>query len=101
MRDDEKVSVESIGKACLLLRENGFFTIADVVERHYSAKFPVMSSMKNPGPTQIPWDVAEKAYAVYRVRYGTQQSLERLAERGGFSTGELDSFYPTWRDECK
>lgn len=100
MRDDEKCSVESVGKACLLLRENGFFSIADVVERHYSARFPVMSDVKNPGPAHIPWDVAEKAYSVYRTKYGSQQSLERLAERGGFYTGELDGFYPKWREEA-
>ena len=46
----------------------------------------------------IPWRVAEDAYREYRKRYGSQQSMERLAERGGFSTGEMDMLYPQWRD---
>lgn len=36
----------------------------------------------------IPWDVAEKAYAVYAAKYGSSQSLERLAGRGGFGRTE-------------
>lgn len=38
---------------------------------------------------RVPWAVAEKAYAVYTRRYGTSQTLERLAERGGFGVTEL------------
>ena len=37
----------------------------------------------------IPWWLAEEAYKVYSAKYGTQQSLERLAERGGFGREEL------------
>lgn len=37
----------------------------------------------------ISWDMAEKAYEVYSFLYGTDQSLERLAERGGFGLTEL------------
>jgi hypothetical protein len=47
----------------------------------------------------IPWSVAEKAYAVYSRNYGTGQSLERMAQRGGFSNGEMDIYYPAWRDD--
>lgn len=46
----------------------------------------------------IPWALAEEAYAVYAKRYGTDQSLERLAERGGFGTDELDDMLPGWRE---
>lgn len=49
-------------------------------------------------PTSIPWSLAEKAYEVYSSKYGTSQSLERLAERGGFGLGELDEFVPGWRE---
>lgn len=45
----------------------------------------------------IPWAVAEEAYAVYSSKYGTQQSLERIAERGGFHEQEMDDFVPNWR----
>lgn len=37
----------------------------------------------------VPWSVAEEAYKVYSEWFGTSQSLERLAERGGFSWHEL------------
>jgi len=37
----------------------------------------------------IPWWLAEEAYAYYSKRFGTSQTLERLAERGGFGREEL------------
>jgi len=37
----------------------------------------------------IPWWIAEEAYKTYSHRNGTGQSLERLAERGGFGREEL------------
>jgi hypothetical protein len=40
-------------------------------------------------PSQIPWWLAEEAYKVYSRREGAGQSLERLAERGGFGREEL------------
>lgn len=39
--------------------------------------------------THIPWWLARVAYKEYSDRFGTDQSLERLAERGGFGRGEL------------
>jgi hypothetical protein len=41
----------------------------------------------------IPWEDAEKAYAFYVHQFGTCQSLERLAERGGFGILEFCSLY--------
>jgi hypothetical protein len=38
---------------------------------------------------RVPWAVAEKAYAVYAKRYGTDQSLDMLADRCGFGVLEL------------
>lgn len=53
-----------------------------------------MSIRDKPFPMQrgpaISWDVAEKVYAMYSALYGTQQSLERLAERGGFGWAEVE-----------
>ena len=40
-------------------------------------------------PCTIPWWLAEEAYKVYSDKFGNQQSLERLAERHGFSREEL------------
>lgn len=39
--------------------------------------------------TSVPWAEAEIAYQTYSALYGTQQSLERLAERGGFGRDEF------------
>jgi hypothetical protein len=50
-------------------------------------------------PLAIPWSVAEKAFGAYAARYGTDQSPERTAQRGGFGVEEMDEFYPPWRDE--
>ena len=65
--------------------------------------FPIQAGYSTttapPHPLRIPWSVAEKAYCAYARLYGTQQSLERLAERGGFGGGEMDELYPAWRDE--
>lgn len=41
----------------------------------------------------VPWEAAEKAYTAYAARYGTGQSLERLAERGGFGLAEFAVLY--------
>lgn len=65
-------------------------------------RFPVLhSTMKSQrkGPKTIPWSVAEKAYETYDRKYGgpSGQSLERIAQRGGFAPEELDKFYPEWR----
>ena len=37
----------------------------------------------------IPWWLAEEAYQRYAYLFGDGQSLERLAERGGFGRSEL------------
>lgn len=37
----------------------------------------------------IPWWLAEVAYKYYSAKYGKDQSIERLAKRGGFGRGEL------------
>lgn len=63
--------------------------------------FPLQAAGRDekPGPRQIPWSIAEQAYGSYSAQYGDRQSLERLAQRGGFSPGEMDMFYPQWRQE--
>ena len=54
--------------------------------------------MRNPVPVQaskagqVPRVIAEAAYRDYKRRYGTQQSLDRMIERGGFSWAELVAF---------
>ena len=41
------------------------------------------------GASSIPWWLAELAYQEYAKPHGASQSLERLAERGGFGRSEL------------
>jgi len=46
----------------------------------------------------ITFEAHLRAYAIYSAIYGTQQTAERLAERGGFNDNELALFYPEWRN---
>lgn len=48
------------------------------------------------GP-RIPWALHVEAWKRYVSKYGTGQSAERIAERGGFGCGEMDEFVPDWR----
>jgi hypothetical protein len=48
---------------------------------------------------RVPWGIAEAAYKVYARRYGRDQSLERLAARGGFGWSELVNLLVD-SDEC-
>lgn len=64
-------------------------------------EFPLQMSSRAKsaeGPRTVPWSIAEAAWDVYAARYGREQSVERLAERGGFGWGEMDMFLPGWRE---
>ena len=50
--------------------------------------FPIQGSYHEVA-SNIPWWLAELAYESYVRCYGNRQTLERLAERGGFGRGEL------------
>ncbi len=39
--------------------------------------------------SDIPLEIAQEAYKEYAAQFGTQHSLERLGERGGFGVGEI------------
>jgi hypothetical protein len=49
----------------------------------------------------IPWAAAERAYATYSKLYGKQQSLERLAQRGGFGLHEWACLYLGHENQCR
>jgi hypothetical protein len=55
-----------------------------------------------PGPSKyylrITWEAMFHAYNAYALLFGTDQSMKRLVERGGFGEQELDAFYPEWRN---
>jgi len=57
------------------------------IEGEPPRKFPIQKA------TPIPWSLAERAYRTYAEHYGRQQSLERLAERGGFGWSEFLHLY--------
>ena len=66
-------------------------------------QFPIMPARRRdstiaPHPMKVPWSIAELAYSVYVRHGGGDQSLERLAERGGFGASEMDMFLPDWRE---
>lgn len=58
-------------------------------------RFPIQAPPDTPSRRTLPefkscsWALAERAYAVYASRYGKLQTLERLAERGGFGALEM------------
>ena len=60
-------------------------------------QFPIMKS----GGMKIPWSVAEQAYLEYAKRYSDDQSLRRIAERGGFAASEMDILHPEWREHVR
>lgn len=74
---------------------------ADIaLEARAKPLFRVINNAKAPTHhPSIPWVIAQKAYAVYSTKYGTAQSLEKLNERGGLHSSELDELYPAWRTE--
>ena len=75
-----------------------------IADRARSQKqFPIIpdrrrDSIVAPHPMKRPWSIAELAYSVYGRRGGGDQSLERLAERGGFGASEMDKLLPDWRE---
>ena len=47
---------------------------------------------------RITWEAMFHAYNAYALLFGTDQTMKRLVERGGFGESELDAFYPEWRN---
>lgn len=45
------------------------------------------------GGPPIPWSLAELLYVGYVALFGKDQTLERLAERGGFGWGEIEEYW--------
>ncbi len=57
-----------------------------------TSPFPIQGEISGAGflkSTSIPWWLAEIAYEHYAKLFSKEQSLERLAERGGFGRDEL------------
>jgi len=66
--------------------------------------FPIQGGARSNSPrtndkrSTIPWWLAEEAYRCYTELYGRSQTLERLAERGGFGREELLFLLRSWMD---
>lgn len=52
-------------------------------------RFPLQIRDEYRRVVTIPWEYAAEAYKEYSAQYGTQQTLERLAERQGFGVEEI------------
>lgn len=81
---------------------------AEEVARLRARPFPIQRTRQRPNRNaselaveSVPWHLADRAWLEYARRYGRGQSAERLAERGGFSEGELDLFCPGWREAAE
>lgn len=44
----------------------------------------------------LKWEIAEKVYEQYCRLYGDDQSLKRIAERGGFGVDEIINYLNKW-----
>jgi len=51
-------------------------------------RFPLQPWAIGGNRLDIPWSIAERAYKTYTRLFGSSQTLERLAERGGFGVRE-------------
>lgn len=83
--------------------EDEYFWLAELLYEEYEAGCKEYSRngkyFPSPDGPPFPWYIAEKAYAKYVELYGRGQSLETLAQRGGFYQQELDALTPGWRNE--
>ena len=51
-------------------------------------QFPIQRDRDNPA-SSVPWWLAKEAWKFYDSEFRTGQSIERMAQRGGFSRDEL------------
>ena len=74
------------------------FRLLAIQRQENEPMFPISTQdpYPHPHPAQIPWSMAELAYSKYARQFGTSQSLQRIAERGGFGPAEMDMFCPGW-----
>ncbi len=80
----EEIKTDMENSNHIMPRRKQLFLIAEVERLRAKLKpFPMQD-----GP-DIPWSTAEKIYKIYSELYGTQQSLERIAERAGFGWAEV------------
>ncbi len=64
----------------------------EVIADLRSRPFPILGNLGH-----ISWALADEAYPAYSEDGGRGQTIERMAQRGGWSPGELDEYRPGWR----
>jgi SMC interacting uncharacterized protein involved in chromosome segregation len=98
----ERPLSESESKFCAVTAEGFVQTFKARAEAAESALSEMRGRVERQCPVIkggfIPWSVAELVYIEYAQKHGSSQSLERIAERGGFGYEELDSLLPNWRE---
>jgi hypothetical protein len=73
--------------------KKGGWSVVKVVDNRHAARAPVQGAIKPyVPPGTISWEEHLLAHKEYRAKYGSDQSAQRIAERGGFSYGELLMF---------
>ena len=75
-------------------------SMRDWLQKLIKPMFPLQPSAGALGPIKIPWEIAEEAYGAYCREVGNNQSLERIAQRGGFYWDEMDWLLPGWRQRA-
>lgn len=64
-------------------------------------KMKTMTLQPNHWLLKIPWFVAKRAYIAYAMKYTDRTlSLKKIDSMGGFTTKEMDEFYPDWRKDA-
>jgi len=98
-RDEIKALIERARIASVSVDTNDggrnlFFHLAEEMEKLVAVAEKAAACAK-PFPMQggpsIPWDLAENIYAAYAALFGTAQSIERMAQRGGFGWAEVET----------
>ncbi len=87
---------EPMGDGGLDVTEKTFPIQGEVPEWFHSASGEIVARRPRRPAGKIPWRLAVCAYNEYSRLYGTQQSLERLAERGGFGWTEFGELFAAW-----
>ena len=68
-----------------------------MIECRFPKKTATTQVVKDGKYIRITWVAHWRAWCSYNLLF-SGQTCERLEERGGFGEGELDAFYPEWRN---
>ena len=89
-------TIEELEKMIGTADESDILPDGSIEPKRFPIQMEIYGRVRLPA-TQIPWWLAEIAYKHYVELFGDQQSLQRLAERGGFGREELLRLL--WKDK--